>query len=193
MPDRWPLLPFLGGGLPPGPVTWFGAGLSVAAVCFVGYALALAPPPSVATALPERPEAPPAPATPPPRPAVAAAETPPAATTVAAVAGRVATARAVVDGLAPARPPAATPRPSPTPTPLVVVAGCPGGARINLNTASVADLQALPGVGPAAARRIVDERQQAPFASVDELEQRHLVSRLTFGRLRDLVTVGPDP
>ncbi len=77
-----------------------------------------------------------------------------------------------------------------TPTPLLVVAGCPAGTQIDLNSATVTDLQALPGIGPAAAQRIVDHRQQTPFVSVAELYDLHLVSRLTFARIRDLVTVG---
>ncbi|MBV9355810.1 MAG: helix-hairpin-helix domain-containing protein [Chloroflexi bacterium] len=78
-----------------------------------------------------------------------------------------------------------------TPTPLLVVAGCPTGTRIDLNSASVSDLQALPGIGASAAQRIVDHRQQTPFVSVAELYDLHLVSRLTFARIRDLVSVGP--
>jgi competence protein ComEA len=40
--------------------------------------------------------------------------------------------------------------------------------RVDLNTATVGELQRLPGVGPVAAQRIVDAR---PFASVQELER----------------------
>jgi competence protein ComEA len=94
-----------------------------------------------------------------------------------------------------ARSAAPAPRPAAaataTPTPLLLVAGCPSGTQVDLNSASVTDLQALPGVGPAAAQRIVDHRQQTPFVSVTELDNLHLVSRLTFARIRDLVTVGP--
>jgi competence ComEA-like helix-hairpin-helix protein len=188
MLGRW--FPFPFGDRSPGAVTWFGAGLSVAALGFVAYALLLAPPPTVATALPPRPEE-----TLTPTPSGAPRALP---TQMLAVAAGVATAQSIVSDLA--APPAratATPyqRPSSTATstPLMVVVGCPSGVRVNLNTASVSDLQALPGIGPAAAQRIVEQRQQSRFTSVDDLQQLHLVSRLTFGRVRDLVTVGADP
>jgi competence ComEA-like helix-hairpin-helix protein len=42
----------------------------------------------------------------------------------------------------------------------------PPDPRVDLNTATLEELQRLPGVGPVAARRIVDER---PFRSVEEL------------------------
>lgn len=42
--------------------------------------------------------------------------------------------------------------------------------RIDLNRASLEELQRLPGVGPVAARRILDEREAGgPFATVEEL------------------------
>jgi competence protein ComEA len=43
------------------------------------------------------------------------------------------------------------------------------GPGIDPNTASAAELDALPGVGPALAARIVDERERAPFTSVADL------------------------
>jgi len=44
--------------------------------------------------------------------------------------------------------------------------------RVNLNTATAEQLDALPGIGPALAERIVDFRsQQGPFASVDDLKK----------------------
>jgi DNA uptake protein ComE-like DNA-binding protein len=44
----------------------------------------------------------------------------------------------------------------------------PGGRRINVNTATQAELEALPGVGPVIARRIIEGR---PFQSVGHLER----------------------
>lgn len=62
-------------------------------------------------------------------------------------------------------------------------------AKVNLNTASPAELDTLPGVGPVIAQRIVEQRQKAWFTSPDQLLELKLVNQPTFARLRDLVTV----
>ena len=63
---------------------------------------------------------------------------------------------------------AAPPEPEPEPAP---EADPPlWDHRVDLNTASLEDLQRLPGVGPVAARRIVDDREaNGPFESVEAL------------------------
>lgn len=51
-------------------------------------------------------------------------------------------------------------------------AGVGGAEPVHLNSAGVADLEQLPGIGPALAQRIVDYRSaHGPFRSVDDLRQ----------------------
>ena len=63
------------------------------------------------------------------------------------------------------------------------------GGLINLNTASAADLDTLPGIGPATAAKIIASRQEKPFTSVDDLVARKIVAASTLTKFRDQVTV----
>jgi competence protein ComEA len=63
----------------------------------------------------------------------------------------------------------------------------PGGP-VHLNTATLQDLDALPGVGPVTAQKILDYRQQhGAFASVDELDAIPGIGPKRLDQLRDLV------
>ncbi|WP_240617691.1 helix-hairpin-helix domain-containing protein [Pseudarthrobacter sp. AG30] len=71
----------------------------------------------------------------------------------------------------------------------VAGSGQPGG-KINLNTASVAELDTLPKVGPVLAQRIVDWRKDhGPFKSVEELDAVDGVGPKMLESLLPLVTV----
>ena len=64
------------------------------------------------------------------------------------------------------------------------------GSPVDLNTATVADLDALPGVGPVIAGRIVAWRQQnGSFKTVDDLGEVSGIGDATLARLRPLVRV----
>ncbi len=66
------------------------------------------------------------------------------------------------------------------------------GQLVDLNSASARELEALPGVGPVRAERIVQSRQaDGPFASPEELVTRRLVPQSVFEQIKDMVTVGP--
>lgn len=64
------------------------------------------------------------------------------------------------------------------------------GAPIDLNTASASELEELPGVGPAIARRIVEHRENnGPFTSVDGLLEVSGIGPATLEKIRDRATV----
>lgn len=65
-------------------------------------------------------------------------------------------------------------------------------AAIDLNTASVADLEDLPGIGRATAERIVEHRQKnGPFKKIEELMNVKGIGEKSFLRLKPLITVAP--
>jgi len=74
----------------------------------------------------------------------------------------------------------------------VAPAGSLGSAseeKIDLNHATAAELEQLPGIGPATAGRIVRSRDQRPFTKVDELATRGLVTARVLADIRDLLTL----
>ena len=69
------------------------------------------------------------------------------------------------------------------------VGAVPAGP-IDLNHATVDELDVLPGIGPATAAAIVDHREQnGPFATVDDLEDVRGIGPAKLEAIRDLVTV----
>jgi competence protein ComEA len=111
-------------------------------------------------------------------------------------------ARKVVDGerIIVPRPGQKLPTPDPVAVPGAADPGAAGadpgsgtvtpGAPIDLNTATVAQLDALPGVGPVIAGRIVAWRQEnGRFSSVDDLGEVQGIGDATLAKLRPLVRV----
>ncbi|HEX6871706.1 MAG TPA: ComEA family DNA-binding protein [Micromonosporaceae bacterium] len=69
-------------------------------------------------------------------------------------------------------------------------AGGDQGGLVNLNTATAAQLQTLPGVGPVLAERIIEYREQhGGFASVADLRKVTGIGDARYQELKDRVTV----
>jgi competence protein ComEA len=74
--------------------------------------------------------------------------------------------------------------------PAVTGGAAPAGGLVNLNTATLADLDTLPGVGPVLAQRILDARDaQGGFKAVSDLRKVDGIGDARYEQLKDLVTV----
>src|SRR5262245_45841825 len=72
------------------------------------------------------------------------------------------------------------------------VESAPDG-RVNLNTASSAELATLPGIGPSKAQAIVEHRAKEPFSSPDDLRKVKGIGSKLYDSIRDRITVGDAP
>jgi competence ComEA-like helix-hairpin-helix protein len=80
-------------------------------------------------------------------------------------------------------------RPDPAPA---AAPAASGDAVVDVNTAGAAELEGLPGIGPALAARVVETRaRKGRFASVDELAEVPGIGPAKLARLRPLVRVTP--
>jgi competence protein ComEA len=62
--------------------------------------------------------------------------------------------------------------------------------QININIASLEELDTLPGIGPAIAQRIIDFRQSdGPFTTVEQIMDVRGIGQATFEKMKDQITV----
>lgn len=94
----------------------------------------------------------------------------------------------IVTELPAAPAPAGAPAQPESPPPAVPVAANPP-AKINVNTASIAELESLPGVGPKLAQRILDDRaKNGSYKSLKDLDRVSGIGTKTLERLAPLIT-----
>ena len=98
-------------------------------------------------------------------------------TAIVLVLGMVMTVAADQDGARPAAARATT-------------TAAPAGAAINLNTATVAQLETIPGIGKATAERILEYRQKnGGFKKVEDLMNVRGIGEKSFLKMKPLITV----
>jgi competence protein ComEA len=103
------------------------------------------------------------------------------------LARRVADGEQVAVGVPPA--PDALPGPAPGAVPSSPASGAPAG-KVDLNTATVEQLDSLPGVGPVTAQRILEWRSHhGRFSRVEQLREVEGIGERRFAQLRELVVV----
>lgn len=66
-----------------------------------------------------------------------------------------------------------------------------GDHLININTATLGELDTLPNIGPITAQKIIDYRESnGPFAAIEAIKEIDGIGDGMFAKLRDLITVG---
>ena len=62
---------------------------------------------------------------------------------------------------------------------------------VNVNTATATQLEALPGIGPSMAQRIVSHREKnGPFKKLEDLMNIQGIGEKSFLKLRPMLTIG---
>jgi competence protein ComEA len=65
------------------------------------------------------------------------------------------------------------------------------GALVNINTATLVELETLPGIGPSLGQNIIDYREASgPFVTIEDIMKVSGIGEAKFEAMRDLITVG---
>jgi competence protein ComEA len=81
---------------------------------------------------------------------------------------------------------------APAPVPPDGSAPAPAGEKININTASVEELDKLPGIGPSIAGAIIDYRTaNGPFKQIEDINEVKGIGDALFAKIKEQITIGP--
>lgn len=70
--------------------------------------------------------------------------------------------------------------------------GGQSGGLVNINSAGLSELDALPGIGPSTAQNIISHREaNGPFATIESLMDVTGIGPAKFETIREAITVGP--
>ena len=61
--------------------------------------------------------------------------------------------------------------------------------KININTASIDELDKLSGIGPALAERIIAYREKQPFKTIDDIMKVKGIGNSKYNTIKDLISV----
>lgn len=68
--------------------------------------------------------------------------------------------------------------------------GLTSGGTVNINTAGLAELEELPGIGPSTAQKILDYRDEnGPFEKIEDIQNVSGIGPAKYGEIEDLITV----
>jgi competence protein ComEA len=62
-----------------------------------------------------------------------------------------------------------------------------GIERISINTATLQELDTLPGIGPSIAQRIIDYRSVTPFSTIEQIKEVKGIGDKMFEKIKDLI------
>jgi competence protein ComEA len=62
----------------------------------------------------------------------------------------------------------------------------PSSGLVNINSASLKELDKLPGIGPVYAQKIIDQR---PYSNINELSSKKVVPKSTYEKMKDKISV----
>ena len=61
--------------------------------------------------------------------------------------------------------------------------------KTNINSATVEELDELPGIGPVIANRIIEYRQNKPFSTIEDIMNVKGIGEKIFAGIKDIITV----